>query len=416
MEEKSFISIAQIYLDRFPVSPMQLNHSVDEQLEMCIVIPSYNEPDIVKSLKSISNCDFSDNIQVDVIVVINHPEGADPAIIDQNIKTFNEVKSFNENTNKLPVFFHTIDATNLPKKHAGVGWARKIGMDEALRRFQQINKDGIICCFDADATLDSNYIKEVLNAFQTKGYNGAAIFFEHPLNGTEFKREIYDGILKYETHLRYYKNALKYCGVPYAYHTVGSSMAVRASAYAKQGGMNRRKAGEDFYFINKIIGLGNFGEVNTTRIIPSPRVSDRVPFGTGRAIQEKMLGIRDLDVTYSFKIFIALKEWLELVIENAVYEYERFPELIKLFLNKDQWCLTLDMLKSNSASTATFKDRFYKTFDAFWILKYVHFIKEHHVSDSSLIVNANELLNEFGVTSKNTLHKVLEEYKEIDKQ
>ena len=129
-----------------------------------------------------------------------------------------------------------------------------------------------------------------------------------------------------------------------------------------------------------------------------------------------MLGIRDLDVTYSFKIFRALKEWLELVIENAVYDYERFPKLIKLFLNNDQWCLTLEMLKSNSASTATFKDRFYKTFDAFWILKYVHFIKEHHISDSSLIVNANELLNEFGVTSKNTLHELLEEYKEIDKQ
>ena len=30
-------------------------------------------------------------------------------------------------------------------------------------------------------------------------------------------------------------------------------MAVRAHAYARQGGMNRRQAGEDFYFMQKLV-------------------------------------------------------------------------------------------------------------------------------------------------------------------
>ena len=38
-------------------------------------------------------------------------------------------------------------------------------------------------------------------------------------------------------------------------------MAVRADAYLRQGGMNRRKAGEDFYFLNKFMVLGGYGEM-----------------------------------------------------------------------------------------------------------------------------------------------------------
>jgi hypothetical protein len=44
----------------------------------------------------------------------------------------------------------------------------------------------------------------------------------------------------------------------YAYHTVGSAMAVKAYQYVKVGGMNRRQAGEDFYFIQKLVHSGNF--------------------------------------------------------------------------------------------------------------------------------------------------------------
>ena len=73
---------------------------------------------------------------------------------------------------------------------------------------------------------------------------------------------------------------MKYSNLPYSFHTIGSAFALTASAYTRQGGMNRRKAGEDFYFINKLIKGEIFGEINDTKVIPSPRISDRVPFGT----------------------------------------------------------------------------------------------------------------------------------------
>ena len=59
---------------------------------------------------------------------------------------------------------------------------------------------------------------------------------------------------------------------------------MRAWAYVKQGGMNRRQAGEDFYFLQKISWLGPMTELANVIVHPSPRLSDRVPFGTGRAV------------------------------------------------------------------------------------------------------------------------------------
>ena len=74
----------------------------------------------------------------------------------------------------------------------------------------------------------------------------------------------------YECHLRYYVEALRFAGFPHAYHTIGSAMAVRPEAYMKQGGMNRRKAEKIFYFLNKIMLLGNFSECLSTVVYPLP--------------------------------------------------------------------------------------------------------------------------------------------------
>jgi len=51
--------------------------------------------------------------------------------------------------------------------------------------------------------------------------------------------------------------------------TVDSYIAVR--------GMNRREAGEDFYFLNKLAKLGDIGQIHATTVYPSARPSRRVP-------------------------------------------------------------------------------------------------------------------------------------------
>ena len=97
---------------------------------------------------------------------------------------------------------------------------------------------------------------------------------------------MWEAMVKYELYLRYYQEALAYIGHPHAFHCIGSAFAVRASDYVAQGGMNKRQAGEDFYFLQKLISTGRYACLNATRVYPSARFSTRTPFGTGQAVRQ----------------------------------------------------------------------------------------------------------------------------------
>ncbi len=131
--------------------------------------------------------------------------------------------------------------------------------------------------------------------------------FEHPLSGNEFPEEVYRFITLYELHLRYYFRGLAFSGFPYVFHTVGSAMGVKAFQYVKAGGMNRRQAGEDFYFIQKLVPSGGYFNLNSTTVYPSPRPSFRVPFGTGASIA-RQTELEDPDfLTYNLQAFREMK-------------------------------------------------------------------------------------------------------------
>jgi len=277
----------------------------------------------------------------------------------------------------LHAFYDFIDANNLPDKHSGVGLARKIGMDEAVCRFENIKKDGIIACFDADSTCQNNYLVELEKHFENNPKSPAcSIHFEHPLQGSEFSEENYLAIEAYELHLRVYKNALKFCGFPFAFHTIGSSMAVKSKAYQKQGGMNKRKAGEDFYFLQKMMTLGNYTELNSTTVYPSPRISDRVPFGTGRAMQNYLSGEQKNYTTYAIQSFLDLKLLVE-QLDNLYHNEIDLPLSISEYLNTISFNENLKKIRQNSTSATHFKQLFFNWFNAFKVLKFVHFARKH---------------------------------------
>jgi glycosyltransferase involved in cell wall biosynthesis len=261
------------------------------KIEFWVVIPCFNEFNLNETFHSLFNCQEPQN-QIGVVVVVNDSEKTSIEIKVQNKRTLVEIdKLKNQSPEWLTI--HSIYVESLPEKHAGVGWARKIGMDWVISHFNKTNnKNGIILSLDADTTVEANYFCETQSYFETHPKSVAAtVYFEHRI---ENNAQI-EGILLYELYMRYYKNALEYCNFPHSIYTVGSAFAVRASAYVAQGGMNRRKAGEDFYFLHKLMPLGKVGEINSTSVFPSSRLSDRVPFGTGPALKKHQEGSNDLN-------------------------------------------------------------------------------------------------------------------------
>ncbi|MBI2968434.1 MAG: glycosyltransferase family 2 protein, partial [Bacteroidetes bacterium] len=230
--------------------------------------------------------------------------------------------------------------------------------------------------------------------------DGCSIRFEHPLSGNDYPPEVYSGIVNYELYLRYYKQGLQYANLPFAFHTIGSSMAVRAGAYMKSGGMNMRKAGEDFYFLQKIIELGRFTELNSTCIYPSPRPSSRVPFGTGMAIEKWLQGRNDLRVTFDPGIFYDLKLFCKLITGldyrqmTAKKIENRLSEALRSFLSGNGFEDNLEEIKNNSATQNNFLKRFFRWFNAFRTLKFVHFARDNFYGNIPIEAAAGELLSE----------------------
>jgi len=391
---------------------------------MVVVVPCCNEPDLVGSLASLRLCERP-RCSVEVIVVVNASVGCRAEVRLQNQATLKIAAEWIAQHRDARFAFHTLHFPELPSKQAGVGLARKIGMDEALRRLDDVGRaDGMIAGYDADCRCAPNYLTALERYFErTPASPGGSIYFEHPLEGP-LSPQVYAGVAAYELHLRYYVQALRYAGFPHAHHTLGSCMVVRADAYRKQGGMNKRKAGEDFHFLNKIIPLGGFADLTRTTVYPSPRPSDRVPFGTGKAVRAFLEGKEAS--TYPLDAFLALKslfDWPPLLDgpEGGFADGGdlRWPEAVREFLNRHRFAEAMSEIRRNTSSEAAFRKRFFQWFDGFLAMKFVHYARDRFHGDGNLCEQAARLLaimgRELPAGAEVSVRELLPIYRELDR-
>jgi len=397
----------------------------EKRSEIYVVIPCYNEPDVVTTLNSLAGC-YPPKAEVTVLIVINWSQDAPEEAISQNLATIDCISEWQQNHTHLFFDVQRIVAASLPRKWAGVGWARKIGMDAAVRQLAKNgDSDGILISFDADSTVSPGYLQTIESAFENNPtFNFFTIHFEHPYDDPNLNAAIREGIIRYELHMRYYRNAMELCGYPHAIHTVGSSFALKASAYAKQGGMNRRKAGEDFYFLHKLVLLGHYGNIASTTVFPSARLSDRVPFGTGAAIKKWAEGSSELRFTYSLEAFKCLlplfsgaaRFWLLTPPEIRGAFINLHPSLQK-FIENSNTADELIELKVNCSNAANFEKRVFHLLNAFWILKYLNFAHGNYFERGDLLVEATGLLQHIGIQIEfgTQIEKLLEIFRNLDK-
>lgn len=372
------MSFASRYIENRVLSPVLIGDSPSAGLGMIVMIPAYKEPEVLKTIRSLADCQ-PPRCVVEVIVVVNEPENCPQEISIQNDRTLLLLEDWKKRHPEIFFTLYPLRVQPFPKKHAGVGLARKTGMDEAIRRFSLLERpEGIIVSLDADTLVAGNYLTEIEKFFYSELKPvGATIRFAHRINDLQDEQHR-QGIILYETYLHYYKQALAFSGYPHAIYTIGSAFAIRADAYVKQSGMNQRQAGEDFYFLHKLTQLGPVIELNTTCVYPSARVSDRVPFGTGAALQKWIKGDERLKYTYCFRSFVDLKIFFQQLplFYSQDWDYSgdwgiALPLLH--FLKEVHFTDALNEIKRNSSSLSTFKKRFFQYFNAFRILKFQNF-------------------------------------------
>ncbi len=385
--------------------------------QLIIVIPCHDEPDLLTTLDSLWCC-HPPPCPVEVVVVINGSAEDGAEVRRRNRLTHEAALAWLDAHREAERRFYLLFEPDLPARQAGVGTARKIGMDWAMTRFADAQRDsGVIVCLDADCVVASHYLEALHTHFATHPQTpGCSIYFEHPWADLPPCQQ--QGIIQYELFLRYYVQGLRWSGFPHAFHTIGSSMAVRAAPYRRQGGMNRRKAGEDFYFLQKIIPLGQFTDLCTTTVFPSARLSHRVPFGTGRAMADGLSGARDLGLVYDPQHFHTLG-LLFRQVERLYREPDALvegPEVLRLFLERHQWGAQWAEMRTNTASLPAFRKRFFQGFNGFQVLKYIHFATAHSGQKVPVAQAAATLLTWMGVADAATdCPALLSRYRQLDR-
>jgi|TARA_R110002049_G_scaffold79692_2_gene202829 hypothetical protein len=406
--------ITDNYVHRFNVNNAYFQDLPPVELSLIVVIPAFKEPDILPTLKSLEQCKAPQG-KVELIIVVNAAENVGLEDLKTNQNTVDQIKSWEKSLLSNVFTIKIIREEQLPKKFAGAGLARKIGMDEALRRWSILPKNGPILCLDADCTVSENYLVSAEKAFSNPLIQQAHFQFEH-FYLQEKDAFLRSGIIQYELHLRYHIQGLKWAGYPNAKHTVGSCMAVRASSYAKSGGMNRRKAGEDFYFMHKLLPVCQFTYLEAV-VYPSCRSSDRVPFGTGRAQLEFLDSGVQIRNTYHPDTYICLKKFFDLVpnLFNSDQVIENVPDELKKFLLEQHFESRVKDIKSQSSSLKIFIKNFWQWMDGFMVLKMTHYLRDSYFPEQAIDIAANSLIKILEESQSTlSLTELLTKFKQLD--
>lgn len=388
---KVYINSREKYIKTRTHETPLIASSPDPKTEIIVVIPCYkeefNECQITfdSLLKAYENC----SVISEIILVLN---GLSEELESESNSMKNFIQGFNSWYSKgiKKLRFHLIVKEFPTRKEGGVGRARKIGMDEALIRLESIqSKDGVIVCLDADTRVNASYFQIIYKSFSETSFNAFSLGFAHDLNE--------NAIIKYELHLRYFINIQRYYLLPFAFQTVGSAMAVRSRSYADLGGMNSRLAGEDFYFLHKYISRNQLADITEIIVCPSGRISDRVPFGTGKAvaqIQEDKGAYLSYD-PHSFEVFALLPK---MVLNYwASEQLEISDPILFAFFESHNAEDTIQKMKIQSKSYNQFQDKFFSWFNAFRLFKYLHFAREKGNPDLPVLQCVNGLFNKLGI-------------------
>lgn len=272
------------YLDRHAEPAAALGASLQKRYSRALMIPAYGEGESLD--RAICSIPVDAAAPTLVLVVLNARVDSPAWVAKANRKTRDRLRA------RYPVSSGTereltlqdapfgnlamLEAT-LPARQ-GVGLARKIGHDLALGAWAAGKvRSNFLYCADADVELPPDH-------FTAPAGPAAAVLAPFRHHAGEGVDEAHARV--YDLWLRYLVLGLSWAGSPYAYHAIGSTIAIDAGSYARVRGFPRRVAAEDFYMLGKLAKVGRIANSTASPMSITARLSDRVPFGTGRSMAE----------------------------------------------------------------------------------------------------------------------------------
>jgi len=324
-----------------------------------------------------------------IIVILNRPSNHEKSeqwkLQNQKILTYftqeypQQIPIYKEHVlyrcGKLPDVL-LLDFNDAPfESKKGVGLARKIAADTALSLwYKGVITQPWIFSTDADVVLPQGYFQSVSQI--THGCSALSLNFKH------YSNQI-DALAlqsQYDFKLRYYQASLKFMGVNYDYIPLGSTLVIHVIAYAQVRGFPCRSGGEDFYILNKLAKVGRIEQPDAPVVNIKIRFSDRVPFGTGPAVTQLQQQAKQGEAVcyYHPRVFHILKAWRTSLL--GFYSHKSVPD--DSYGLNGFWSIDSVLEKGIKQinSQLRWQQFIHEWFDAFKILKSVHFLRNEFKS------------------------------------
>ncbi|MBN2862894.1 MAG: hypothetical protein JXN62_07015, partial [Bacteroidales bacterium] len=168
---------------------------------------------------------------------------------------------------------------------------------------------------------------------------------------------------------------------------------------------------------------GGYFTLNSTAVYPSPRISHRVPFGTGPSAA-KFAGEREqVFFTYNIEAFRELRSLfgaIDMLSESSSGEiigyYSLLPPGLLSFIDENEWNSTIYEIRHNTGSPSAFRKRFFGWFNMFRIVKYLNYVHNNLFDRQAVTESARILLSLTGDSfSSGKPSDLLIHYRSLDK-
>jgi hypothetical protein len=341
----------------------------EQGYDFALIVPMFDEqPDALARLLQ-----HNAHLNVLVIAVVNAPVSASNSERQRTELLLQTAQAV------CPVDCWVIDAVSQPlATQHGVGLARKIGNDAACAvwRAGQLTSPWLYQC-DADSILPANYFSAELPE------RGAVVFAHHHISSDPLLQQ---AAALYECHMHHYVDGLQQAGSAYAYPTLGSTMAIHVQDYALVRGFPKRSAAEDFYLLNKIAKISQITCKPEVTVDIQARLSHRVPFGTGPALEKIIHGLEQdpsgtFYTTYhpdSFKLLSCALQHLQNIAAGGELTDDRASSLLEALGIEQLTPKLRTKYPTIEQKTAILT----QWFDAGKTLRFIHLARKYHADIS----------------------------------
>jgi Glycosyl transferase family 2 len=168
-----------------------------------------------------------------------------------------------------------------------VGWARRLIMDEAYRRFRKLGRaTGIITTTDADTVVAPNWIAAIRAEMKEGADAVGGRLLLSPWEQKRLPKTLQAIVIKHRTYERLCDHLVHHThpdpADPWPRHSdhAGASLAVTAAAYECVGGVPPVPFGEDEALYRGLLGIGaRFRHSDRTKVFTSGRLLGRAAGG-----------------------------------------------------------------------------------------------------------------------------------------